>query len=195
MAGPPPAAHPFTFIEGGPNHGAHQHLARQPRLRVLPPKYAPPDRPQQIRIVFGGLPGYVPTALVALSLVDVERLCSQLNARLGLDRHAWMTLAAKAMRDSPAPRQRHHSLAQRTPTMTQPVRFMPFPDPNTHISSTTRPAPIGLIADSMPEPSGHLSPCHAFALTSGRPLPIIFRNWSPPDSPQGPGGVIFPHAR
>ena len=67
------------------------------------PEYAPPDRPQQIRIVFGGLPGYVPTALVALSLVDVGRLCSQLNARLGLDRHAWMTLAAKAMRDSPAP--------------------------------------------------------------------------------------------
>ena len=66
------------------------------------PEYAPPDRPQQIRIVFESIPGYVPTALVALTLADAERLCSKLNARLGLDRDAWMKLAARAMRD-PAP--------------------------------------------------------------------------------------------
>ena len=64
------------------------------------PEYALPDRPQQIRIVFQDLPGYVPTALVALTLDDAERLCSKLNARLGLDRDAWMELAAKAMRDT-----------------------------------------------------------------------------------------------
>ena len=61
------------------------------------PEYAPPDGPQQIRIVFQGLPGYVPTALVALTLDDAERLCSKLNSRLGLDRDAWMALAAQAM--------------------------------------------------------------------------------------------------
>ena len=62
------------------------------------PEYALPDRPQQVRIVFQDLPGYVPTALVALTLDDAERLCSKLNARLGLDRDAWMALAAKSMR-------------------------------------------------------------------------------------------------
>lgn len=66
------------------------------------PEYGPPDGPQQIRIVFQNIPGYVPTALVALTLDDAERLCTKLNARLGLSRHAWMSLAAQAMRDSPA---------------------------------------------------------------------------------------------
>ena len=61
------------------------------------PEYRPPDGPQQIRIVFQDIPGYVPTALVALTLDDAERLCPQLNARLGLDRHAWISLAARAM--------------------------------------------------------------------------------------------------
>ena len=64
------------------------------------PEYAPPGGPQQIRIVFQDIPGYVPTALVALTLEDAERLCSKLNARLGLDRNAWMALAARAMRDT-----------------------------------------------------------------------------------------------
>lgn len=64
------------------------------------PEYGPPDRPQQIRLVFQGVPGYVPTALVALTLVDAERLCSQLNARMGLDRDAWKKLTAQAMHDS-----------------------------------------------------------------------------------------------
>ena len=67
------------------------------------PEYAPPDRPQQIRIVFKDMPGYVPTALVALTLDDAERLCSTLNARLGLDRDAWTALAAQAMRDTGPP--------------------------------------------------------------------------------------------
>ena len=61
------------------------------------PEYGPPDGPQQIRIVFQSIPGYVPTALVALTLDDAERLCSKLNARLGLGRDAWMALAAQAM--------------------------------------------------------------------------------------------------
>ena len=61
------------------------------------PEYGPHDQPQQIRIVFENMPGYVPTALVALTLDDAERLCSKLNSRLGLDRHAWMKIAAKSM--------------------------------------------------------------------------------------------------
>ena len=68
------------------------------------PEYAPPDGPQQIRIVFQDIPGYVPTFLVALTLADAERLCSKLNARLGLDRDAWMALAASAMRDDTSQR-------------------------------------------------------------------------------------------
>ena len=67
------------------------------------PAYDPPDRPQQIRIVFKDIPGYVPTALVALTLADAERLCTRLNARLGLDRDAWTRLAARAMRDAAPP--------------------------------------------------------------------------------------------
>ena len=45
----------------------------------------------------------LPTALVAFTLADAERLCTQLNARLGLDRDAWMKMAARAMRDAGGP--------------------------------------------------------------------------------------------
>ena len=65
------------------------------------PEYGPPEGPQQIRIVFQGIPGYVPTALIALTLDDAERLCTRLNARLGLDRDAWTKLTAEAMRHAP----------------------------------------------------------------------------------------------
>ena len=61
------------------------------------PAYDMTDQPQQIRIVFKGMPGYVPTALVALSLDDAERLCDKLNARLGLDREAWSALLGQSM--------------------------------------------------------------------------------------------------
>ena len=72
-------------------------------LYAFCPEYGPPAGPQQIRIVFEDIPGYVPTALVALTLEDAERLCSKLNARLGLDRDAWLELAAKAMGGDPGP--------------------------------------------------------------------------------------------
>ena len=71
------------------------------------PEYGPPDGPQQIRIVFKDILGYVPTALVALTLEDAERLCSKLNARFGLDRDAWVKLAARAMRDPANATDRH----------------------------------------------------------------------------------------
>ena len=62
------------------------------------PSYDLGDEPQQIRIVFEGMDGHVPTALVALSLDDAERLCDRLNARLGHSREDWTALAAQSMR-------------------------------------------------------------------------------------------------
>ena len=53
---------------------------------------------QQIRIVIEGMSGYVPTALVALTVEDAERICDKLNRRLGLTRERWTELAAKSMR-------------------------------------------------------------------------------------------------
>ena len=61
------------------------------------PAYDFDNMPQQIRIVFDSMPGYVPTALVALTLQDAERICDRLNARLGHDRDAWSAIAARAM--------------------------------------------------------------------------------------------------
>ena len=61
------------------------------------PSYDLPGEPQQIRIVFEGIDGYIPTALVALTLDDAERLCDRLNRRLGLDREAWSRLVARSM--------------------------------------------------------------------------------------------------
>ncbi len=62
------------------------------------PAYGLGDEPQQIRIVIDGMAGYVPTALVALTLEDAERICDRLNARLGLSRKDWTELAARSMR-------------------------------------------------------------------------------------------------
>ena len=62
------------------------------------PSYDLGDEPQQIRIVFEGMEGYVPTALVALTVDDAERLCDRLNAKLGHSRDDWTALAARSMR-------------------------------------------------------------------------------------------------
>ena len=61
------------------------------------PEYDLPDQPQQIRIVIEGMDGYVPTALVALTLAEAERLCDRLNRRLGLDREAWCAIVGRSM--------------------------------------------------------------------------------------------------
>ena len=42
--------------------------------------------------------GYVPTALIALTVSDAEEICTKLNRRLGLNYEAWTALAAKSMR-------------------------------------------------------------------------------------------------
>ena len=61
------------------------------------PSYDLDNVPQQIRIVFDSMPGYVPTALVGLTLDDALRICDRLNARLGLDRDAWSAIAGRSM--------------------------------------------------------------------------------------------------
>ena len=68
------------------------------------PAYDIEDEVQQIRIVIEGMSGYVPTALVALTVEDAERLCDKLNRRLGLTREQWTALAARSMRaETPEP--------------------------------------------------------------------------------------------
>jgi len=62
------------------------------------PSYELGEEPQQIRIVFEGMQGYVPTALVALTVEAAEGLCDRLNARLGHSREDWTALAAHSMR-------------------------------------------------------------------------------------------------
>ena len=62
------------------------------------PAYDIEDEVQQIRIVVDGMTGYIPTALVALTVIDAERLCDRLNAKLGLSREDWTKLAARSMR-------------------------------------------------------------------------------------------------
>ena len=68
------------------------------------PAYDLEDEVQQIRIVFEHMSGYIPTALVALTVDDAERLCDKPNARLGLSRDDWTALVAQSMRaETPAP--------------------------------------------------------------------------------------------
>ena len=68
------------------------------------PAYDIEDDVQQIRIVFEGMEGYVPTALVALTVHDAETLCDKLNKKLGHSREDWTALAARSMRaEAPEP--------------------------------------------------------------------------------------------
>ena len=77
-----------------------QTLPDNPNYAFVP-AYDVEDEVQQIRIVFEGMSGYVPTALVALTIDDAERLCDRLNARLGFSREQWTALAARSMRPGP----------------------------------------------------------------------------------------------
>ena len=76
---------------------ADTHTLPDEPLYAFTPSYDLPDQPQQIRIVFEGMEGYVPTALVALTLDDALRLCDRLNRRLGLDHDAWTRLVGRSM--------------------------------------------------------------------------------------------------
>ena len=76
---------------------ADTHTLPDDPVFAFAPSYDLPGEPQQIRIVFEGIGGYIPTALVALTLDDAERLCDRLNRRLGLDREAWCAIAGRSM--------------------------------------------------------------------------------------------------
>ena len=71
------------------------------------PAYDFEDQVQQIRIVFQDMPGYVPTAMVALTVADAENLCDKLNRRLGLDREQWTALVAGSMAKPDGPSALH----------------------------------------------------------------------------------------
>ena len=58
-----------------------QTLPDDPHYCFVP--YDISDEVQQVRIVVDGMSGYIPTALVALTINDAERLCDRLNAKLG----------------------------------------------------------------------------------------------------------------
>ena len=75
-----------------------------PQPRELPdnpiyaftPSYEHDKQVQQIRIVFQNMPGYIPTAMVCLTVQDAENMCDKLNRRLGLDRDAWTALVVQS---------------------------------------------------------------------------------------------------
>ena len=71
------------------------------------PSYDFENEVQQIRIVFQGVPGYVPTGMVALTVEYAESICDKLNSRLGLDRNAWTALVAQSMKASDPPHTMH----------------------------------------------------------------------------------------
>ena len=73
-----------------------QTLPDDPHYCFVP--YDISDEVQQVRIVVDGMSGYIPTALVALTINDAERLCDRLNAKLGPSREDWTALAARSMR-------------------------------------------------------------------------------------------------
>ena len=98
-------AGPSTTAPGGavpgargqpPGRGCRPHPKESPAMtaQTLPddpnycfvPAYDIEDEVQQIRIVVDGMTGYIPTALVALTIIDAERLCDRLNAKLGFSR-------------------------------------------------------------------------------------------------------------
>ena len=74
-----------------------QTLPDEPNYCFVP-AYDVEAEVQQIRIVIEGMAGYVPTALVALTVESAEDICDRLNRRLGLDREAWTAMAAQSMR-------------------------------------------------------------------------------------------------
>ena len=84
-----------------------------PQPRELPdnpiyaftPSYEHDEQVQQIRIVFQDVPGYIPTAMVCLTVQDAENMCDKLNRRLGLDRGR-LDRTRRAIQDHPAPPRR-----------------------------------------------------------------------------------------
>lgn len=66
------------------------------------PSYHAPERPQQIRMVFAGASGFVPTSLGARNLAQAEALCDRLNAPLGISNEQRMRMLAHALASASA---------------------------------------------------------------------------------------------
>ena len=58
----------------------------------------PPGDTQQIRIFVDGMPGSIPTSLIALNLESAESVCDRFNARLGLTREQWTRFVSRSLR-------------------------------------------------------------------------------------------------
>ena len=82
---------------------AEMHTLPDNPVYAFTPSYEFEDQVQQIRIVFQDMPGYVSTAMVALTVQDAENICDKLNRRLGLPRDAWTALVARSMAPSRPP--------------------------------------------------------------------------------------------
>lgn len=67
------------------------------------PGYGPEAGPQDIRLVFEGHAGFVPTLLGAPNLADAEALCALLNGSLGLDEERRQRMVARSLNLRPAP--------------------------------------------------------------------------------------------
>ena len=74
------------------------HTLPDDPVYAFTPAYDIEEEVQQIRIVFQGIPGHIPTALVALDLDQAELLCDRLNKKLGHSREDWTALVAASMR-------------------------------------------------------------------------------------------------
>ena len=57
----------------------------------------PSGETQQIRIFVDGIPGSIPTSLIALNLESAESVCDRFNARLGLSRAQWTRFVSRSM--------------------------------------------------------------------------------------------------
>ena len=106
------AARASFGLDGGPAMTTYT-LPDEPNYCFVP-AYDIEDEVQQIRIVFENMAGYVPTALVALSIDDAERLCNKLNARLGLPPRSHERAMDRARREvharrGPATRRPHRA--------------------------------------------------------------------------------------
>ena len=73
---------------------------RDAQLRfAFVPAYAPPDRPQEIRLVFNDrTPGYFATPLTAPDLDSAETFCDRANAIAGHDPESWRSVMATSIR-------------------------------------------------------------------------------------------------
>ena len=70
----------------------------EPSYVFCPEPGSDDDAPRRILILVEDMTVAIPTALLALTLVDGIRLCDRLNRRLGYDDAAWTVIAERFAR-------------------------------------------------------------------------------------------------